>query len=69
MTVTTPGPDRVRIFWDIGDTNESWDQAAVWAIEQFGLPGDRYVCEVNKDWMEYKFQEPRDATIFVLRWS
>ena len=69
MTVTMPDPKVVRIFWDLGDTNESWDKAAIWAIENFGLPGTKYVCELNKDWMEYKFEDPRDATLFVLRWS
>ncbi len=49
------------------DTMKQWDQIAAWGIETFGLPGDRYVTDVNVLYMVWWFRDPRDQTLFVLR--
>lgn len=46
-----------------------WDTISIYAIENFGLPGDRYVVDMNMDRMIWNFRDPRDALMFKLRWS
>lgn len=46
----------------------SWNEICVWAIEQFGLPGDRYVTEVTTNCMKFKFRCPEDCVWMKLRW-
>ena len=48
---------------------EQWNNAAAWAIERFGLPGDKYTCRPTKAAMEFWFKDPKDAVVFQLRWS
>ena len=49
------------------NTIAAWDEVAMWAIEFFGLPGDRYITELNINEMVWWFQDQRDRTLFVLR--
>ena len=44
-----------------------WDEIATWGIETFGLPGDRYITDLNYNHMIWWFRDPRDQTLFVLR--
>ena len=46
-----------------------WDTISIYAIENFGLPGDRYVVDMNMDRMIWYFRDSRDALMFKLRWS
>ena len=48
-------------------TIERWDEVATWGIEYFGLPGDRYITDMDIDQMTWWFKDPRDQTLFVLR--
>jgi hypothetical protein len=48
---------------------ENWNDACAWAMEQFGLPGDRFQTELTADWMKFKFNSPYDATIMALRFA
>jgi ABC-type transport system substrate-binding protein len=41
----------------------------VWAIETFGLPGDRYVTETLQDYMIFWFRQEADASMFMLRFG
>lgn len=50
-------------------SNESWDKISIYAIENFGLPGDRYVVDMSMDRMIWYFRDSRDALMFKLRWS
>jgi len=54
---------RVRISW-----TTSWNEASAWAIEQYGLPGDKYCCRMSQDHMDFIFEDEQDAIIFNLRW-
>ena len=49
------------------DTITKWDEVAIWGIETFGLPGDRYITEVNVNEMVWWFCDPQDRLLFVLR--
>lgn len=46
-----------------------WHSASIWALEHFGLPGDRYSCRPCKTKMEFWFATEQDAIMFRLRWS
>jgi hypothetical protein len=59
----------VRIPWRDGDQPSDWDETCVWAIEHFGLPGQRYICKPTEDYMDFKFNEEKDSILFALRWS
>ena len=50
-------------------TLSKWDDVTVWGIEQFGLPGDRYVTDMSADYMTWFFRDPKDALLFKLRFS
>ena len=49
------------------DTITKWDSVATWGIETFGLPGDRYITEINLNEMVWWFRDPQDRLLFVLR--
>ncbi len=57
----------VRIPWTWNGANkELWNHVSIRAIEQFGLPGDRYHCRVGVESMDYIFNDDRDALMFAL---
>lgn len=62
-------PYRVRVPWRNGDTEEKWTETCAWVIQQFGLPGDRFVYHATQDWMQFEFLYEQDAIFFSLRWS
>ena len=62
-------PNTVCLTWELLDNMENWNDACAWALEQFGLPGDRFQTELTSDWMKFKFNSPHDATIMALRWA
>lgn len=60
----------VRLDWGPEfDTIDRWDQVCIWAIETFGLPGQRFRYSPNINYMEFYFPDPKDATIMLLRWG
>jgi hypothetical protein len=60
----------VTVRWGSGsDTMDYWDQLCIYGIEQFGLPGDRYVTDISADAMVWSFRSEQDALIFKLRFS
>ena len=70
-TLTESGYDyHVKVLWSnrMG-TISAWDNVCIYAIEQFGLPGQRYVTDLSADSMIWSFSDPRDALMFRLRWS
>lgn len=69
MKVRTPTPTKVKLDWELGDSNGQWDQACIYAVENFGLPGGKYKTELTEDWMIFEFTDSRDAMLFALRWS
>jgi hypothetical protein len=59
---------RVRIPWKKGDTVSDWDSTCVWVLEQFGLPGNNYHAHCTENYMDFVFNDERDAIYFSLRW-
>ena len=70
-TLTDPDfTHNVTVQWGRGpDTIEYWDELAIYAIEQFGLPGDRYITDISADAMTWSFKSSQDALIFRLRFG
>ena len=57
-----------QINWGYSmDTISQWDDVAVWGIEMFGLPGERYITEINVNDMTWWFRSEQDRLVFVLR--
>jgi hypothetical protein len=56
---------RVRISWKKGDIID-WNETCAWAIEQFGLPGDKFEAHATEDYMDFYFKDERDAIHFSL---
>jgi hypothetical protein len=46
-----------------------WDDVCIYAIEHFGLPGDKYITDISADSMTWLFKSQQDALLFKLRWS
>lgn len=60
----------VRIAWSrVFDDNEKWNEVCAWAIEYFGLPGDRFQCHANIDYMDFTFTSNKDALMMALMWN
>jgi hypothetical protein len=60
---------RVRIPWKKGDTINNWDETCAWAMEQYGLPGDKFTTHPTEDYMDFYFDNECDAIHFELRWG
>lgn len=59
----------VRLSWESKDDNRTWDKACIYAIETFGLPGDKFECHSNEEWMDFEFKNPKDALAFLMKIS
>lgn len=60
----------VRIPWrDTEEYISAWNDICIWAIETFGLPGVKFVWHPHDDYMDFVFEDERDATLFLLRWA
>ena len=60
----------VRIHWSREfDNGKMWNEVCAWAIEYFGLPGDRFQTTANVNYMEFIFKSNKDALIMALRWN
>jgi hypothetical protein len=61
-------PHGAVIRWSRHFRNEDhWNDVAIWGIENFGLPGTKYITEVNVDDMTWWFRTKEDRLLFVLR--
>ena len=60
----------VRIPWTIRTDNEGyWNEVCAWAIERFGLPGDKFVTSANINYMDFVFNNDKDALMMALMWN
>ena len=66
MMVRSYDERTVRLSWESKDDNRTWDKACIYAIETFGLPGDKFECHSNEEWMDFEFKNPKDALAFLL---
>jgi hypothetical protein len=60
---------RVRIPWQPFHDIPTWNETCAWAVEQYGLPGDKYITHPTEDYMDFYFADERDAIHFELRWG
>jgi hypothetical protein len=56
----------VRITWD---RNPRWNKICSWVIEHIGLPGDRYITELDPMFMQFHFNNNSDRLLFVTAWG
>jgi hypothetical protein len=60
----------VTILWGAGAENETqWNDIAVWCMETFGLPGDRYVTDISSEHMTWFFRVQQDAVFMRLKFG
>jgi hypothetical protein len=60
----------VRISWSREfDNNEKWNDVCAWAVEHFGLPGDRFQTHANINYMDFVFKSNKDALMMALMWN
>ena len=61
---------KVVLGWTQGRADiPMWDEICMWAVETFGLPGERFEWHPAEDNMEFYFYDERDAIHFELRWG
>jgi len=60
----------VTILWGAGAENETqWNDISIWAIETFGLPGDRYITDISTQHMTWLFRTDQDAVFMKLKYG
>ena len=70
MTHLSKQAIKVTLNWTKGrDSIPIWNEICAWAIEQFGLPGNRFIWRPTEDYMEFFFYDEKDAIHFELRWG
>lgn len=52
--------ERITVPWQ-NQKNTWWNETCASIIEHFGLPGGRYVTEVNAECMHFDFKSEQDA--------
>lgn len=57
-----------RISWHSKGTM-NWNEICAQVVEQFGMPGNRYITEVGLLEMSFIFKDPQDLLLFKLKWS
>ena len=57
-------------YTHLAKTGIVYNDVHIWCIENFGLPGERYLYHPYlTDLMTYVFKEEKDAVLFNLRWG
>jgi len=59
----------VSLRWDGNPNMDNWNEICIWAIENFGLPGDKYSTELNEKAMCWHFKDPYDQMLMALVWG
>ncbi len=61
---------RIKVSWNLDqDTEEWWNEVCAWALEEFGLPGDKFITRATENYMIFDFKDKDDAAIMALRWG
>ncbi len=68
--ITNYGKTMIRIPFEltteVNNNITNWNETCARAIELFGLPGEKYTCKFNKDFLEFWFVDEKDALMFEL---
>ena len=61
----------VRIAWsqEFDDNGQKWNEVCAWAVERFGVPGDRFGTRAKIDGMDFIFTSNKDALMMALMWN
>ena len=61
----------VRVPWDNREFGnvKMWNEVCAWAIERFGLPGDRFTTHATEDYMDFVFTSNKDALMMAIMWN
>jgi len=60
----------VRIAWSREfDNKQRRNEVCAWAIEMFGLPGEKFETQANVNYMDFLFDSKLDAMIMCLKWN
>ena len=60
-------PHGMTLTWnDVYNEMLRWNQMLANVVEVFGLPGDRYITDVNVNDMTFWFRDHHDALLFKL---
>ena len=54
----------VRVHWH--SYSQNWNDICAYAVESFGLPGDKFSTVVNHEYMDFIFCDEKDAIVFSL---
>lgn len=54
--------NKVTVYWE-NQSTVWWNQICADIMEVFGLPGGRYVSVPTEDYMEFTFNNPKDAEL------
>jgi hypothetical protein len=57
---------RIHYYADHVDQPQPWNEICARAIEMFGLPGDRFSTYSHPDFMDFIFENNKDALMFAL---
>mgnify|MGYP000420475556 CR=1 FL=1 len=60
----------VRVAWSQEfDNGQKWNEVCAWAVERFGLPGDRFTTHANLNHMDFVFESNKDALMMAIMWN
>ena len=60
-------PHGMTLTWnDVYNEMLRWNEMMASIVQVFGLPGDRYITDVNVNDMTFWFRDHRDALLFKL---
>ena len=58
----------IRVPWDTKkSTGEEWNMLLAWTVETYGLPGEKVSFHPTHDWMDFTFDDEKDALMFQLK--
>lgn len=55
----------ITVPWQ-SQSNHWWNETCAYIVEHFGLPGGKYVTEVNPECMHFRFNNEQDALMCKL---
>lgn len=58
----------VQIPWRTEPEGNTWNDACIWAMETFGLPGELYKTHIEDKGVEFLFKHEKDAILMSLKW-